>query len=64
MKIDRGIIGGIIGFLLAVAIMVFGFFKVLFVAFCVMAGYYLGKLISSERDYIRQLLDKILPPGL
>jgi uncharacterized membrane protein len=64
MKIDRGIIGGIIGFLLAVAIMVFGFFRILFIAFCVIIGYYLGKLIGSEKDYIRQLLDRILPPGL
>jgi uncharacterized membrane protein len=64
MKIDKGIIGGIIGFLLAIAIMSFGFFKILFIALCVMAGYYLGKLISNNKDYIKQLLDKILPPGL
>lgn len=64
MNIDRGIIGGIIGFLLAVAIMVLGFFKVLFIAICVFIGYYLGRLISNDKDRLRKLLDRILPPGL
>lgn len=58
-----GINGAFAGFLLAISILIFGFFKTLFVAVFVGVGYYIGKKISDDKDYIKNLLDRILPPG-
>lgn len=55
--------GALIGFLSAVLMLIIGFFKVLFIAVFVVIGYYVGKNITSDKDYIKKLLDKILPPG-
>ena len=37
--------------------------KTIFIAICVLAGYYIGKKISDDKEYIKNLLDRILPPG-
>lgn len=58
-----GIIGAALGFLLAVLILILGLFKVLFIALFVGVGYYIGKRIHDDKDYIRNLLDRVLPPG-
>ena len=58
-----GVIGAVTGLLLAVAILLFGFFKVLFIAILAGVGYYIGKRIHEDRDYIKNLLDRVLPPG-
>lgn len=58
-----GIIGAAAGLLLAVLILIIGFFKVLFIAIFAGVGYYIGKRIHSDRDYIKNLLDRVLPPG-
>ena len=58
-----GIIGAAIGFLLAVLILILGFFKVLFIAIFAGVGYYIGKRIHEDKDYIKNLLDRVLPPG-
>jgi len=58
-----GVIGAVTGLLLAVAILLFGFFKVLFIAILAGVGYYIGKSIHEDRDYIKNLLDRVLPPG-
>ena len=58
-----GIIGAAIGFLLAVFILILGFFRVLFIAIFAGVGYYIGKRIHDDKDYIRNLLDRVLPPG-
>lgn len=58
-----GINGAAIGLIIAVAILIIGFFETLFIALCVGIGYYIGKRLSEDKDYIRNLLDKILPPG-
>lgn len=58
-----GINGGMAGFVIAVIILVIGLFKTLFIALCVGIGYYLGKKIYEDKDYLRNLLDRILPPG-
>lgn len=58
-----GKISGItIGFLVAIFIIIFGFFHTLFVMFCMIAGYVIGKRIDEKED-IMDILDKILPPG-
>ena len=58
-----GIIGTAAGFLLAVLILVLGFFKVLFIALFAGVGYYIGTRIHNDKDYIKNLLDRVLPPG-
>lgn len=58
-----GIIGAAIGFILAVLILMLGFFKVLFIALFAGVGYYIGKRIHDDKDYIKNLLDRVLPPG-
>ncbi len=58
-----GIIGAVTGLLVAVAILLLGFFKVLFIAILAGIGYYIGKRIHEDKDYIKNLLDRVLPPG-
>lgn len=58
-----GINGAAIGFILAVLILMLGFFKVLFIALFAGVGYYIGKRIHDDKDYIKNLLDRVLPPG-
>ena len=58
-----GVNGAATGFILAVAILILGFFKVLFIAFFLGVGYYIGKRIQNDKDYIKNLLDRVLPPG-
>jgi uncharacterized membrane protein len=56
----NGALGGLI---ISVAILLIGFLKTIFIAICVLAGYYIGKKISDDKEYIKNLLDRILPPG-
>jgi uncharacterized membrane protein len=58
-----GTIGLLIGFIIGVAILCFGFFKVVFVAILAAIGYYIGKKVHEDRDYIKKILDRVLPPG-
>lgn len=55
--------GAAIGFLTAVMILVLGFWRVLFIALLTGVGYYIGKRIHDDKDYIKNLLDRVLPPG-
>lgn len=56
------IIGAVIGLLIGILIIAFGFFRTLFVLFCAVAGYAIGKRID-EREDIMDILDRLLPPG-
>ncbi len=58
-----GINGALIGLVVASVILLIGFFKALFIALCVGVGYYIGKRISEDKDYLKNLLDRVLPPG-
>jgi uncharacterized membrane protein len=40
-----------------------GIFRTLFLIFCMLVGNYVGKKIQKDKDFIKNLLDKILPPG-
>ncbi len=55
--------GAAVGFGLAVLILLIGFLKVLFIAIFTGVGYYIGKRIHGDKDYIKNLLDRVLPPG-
>jgi len=48
---------------MGIVILVFGFFKALFVILCVVIGYYIGKIVDNKES-IREILDRILPPGI
>lgn len=56
------LLGVLLGFLFGILVITFGFFRTLFVAFCVVAGYVVGKRIDQKED-IMEILDKLLPPG-
>lgn len=55
--------GALIGLLLAVSLVVFGFWKTLFILLLTALGYYLGNRFFTNPEDFRNLLDKILPPG-
>jgi uncharacterized membrane protein len=56
------IVGVGLGFVLGILIIIFGFFQTLFVMFCVVAGFVIGKRIDEKED-ILEILDRLLPPG-
>lgn len=58
-----GINGALIGVVIAISILIFGFFKMLFIGVFAGTGYYIGKKIYEDKDYIKNLLDRVLPPG-
>ena len=56
------IIGVSIGLVLGLLILAIGFFQALFVLFCMVVGYVIGKRIDDKED-LMEILDKLLPPG-
>jgi len=56
------IIGVILGFILSLMVLFIGFLKTLFIVFCIWLGYIIGKKYD-EREDIKEILNKILPPG-
>lgn len=56
------ILGCAAGFLIGILIIAFGFFKTIFLLFCIVSGYLIGKRIDEKED-IMDILDKLLPPG-
>ena len=58
----RRSLGAIIGLLLAIMILVVGFFKTLFIFICGAIGYFLGGM-SWDKEKIKDWLERILPPG-
>lgn len=58
-----GLNGAGIGLAVALTILLLGFFKTLFIALCIGVGYYIGKKLNEDKEYIKNLLDRILPPG-
>lgn len=55
--------GAVIGFILALILAIFGFWKSLMILGFTVAGYFIGKKIFVNRETLRDFLDKILPPG-
>ena len=56
------IVGVSIGLILGLLILAIGFFQALFVLFCMVVGYFIGKRIDDKED-LMEILDKLLPPG-
>lgn len=59
-----GVIGALLAFVIALIWMVLGFWKLLFILILTVAGYFVGFRYLRDRDAIRRLIDKILPPGM
>ena len=60
---NAGLIGGAGGFLLAVLLVVFGFLKTLFIVIVTLAGYLIGVKLFSDKERLKNFLDKIIPSG-
>ena len=54
------IIGMIIGFIVSILIIIFGFFQTVFMALCVTLGYFIGKRIDAK-EKLSDFLEKIIP---
>lgn len=55
--------GSFIGLVIGLSFVFLGFFKTLFIVFCMLVGNYVGKKIQKDKNFIKNLLEKILPPG-
>ena len=60
---NAGVIGGGVGFALAILLVVFGFFKTLFILFITLVGYLIGVRLFSDKERLKNFLDKLIPPG-
>ncbi len=56
-------IGAICGFVIALILVVFGFWKSVLILIFTLAGYYIGKKIFSNKELLKEFLDKLFPPG-
>jgi len=61
---NPGMIGAVVGLSLALLLVIFGVLKTLFILALTLAGYLIGVRYFANRDDFRDLLDKILPPGM
>lgn len=61
---NAGLIGASIGLSLALLLVIFGFLKTLFILALTLAGYLIGVRYFANKEDFRDLLDKLLPPGL
>ncbi|MBP7401876.1 MAG: DUF2273 domain-containing protein [Clostridia bacterium] len=64
MNSRPGLLGAGIGLSIALLLVIFGFFKTLFILLLTFAGYVIGTLYLRDKEKLRDLLDRILPPGL
>ena len=58
------VLGAILGALIAVSILLFGFWNMLFIGFCVVVGLWLGKQIDDADDGWLQRLREVGVQGL
>jgi uncharacterized membrane protein len=56
-------IGALIGLILGLFLILFGFWETLFILILTGVGYYIGKKFFSNKEDLKELLDRILPPG-
>lgn len=58
-----GVNGAIIGLLVGLSFVFVGILETLFLSVCVIAGFFVGHRLQKDKDFLKNLLDKILPPG-
>ena len=56
-------ISALFAFFLGLLLILFGIWKTLFLIAITVAGYYIGKSFLSDKENLKDLLDKIIPPG-
>jgi uncharacterized membrane protein len=61
---NPGTVGAAAGLILALSLVLFGLLNTLFLIGMTVLGYFLGVRYFSNREAFRDLLDKILPPGM
>jgi uncharacterized membrane protein len=57
------VISALSAFFLGLLLILFGFWKTLFLILITLVGYYFGKKFLSNKEELKKLLDRILPPG-
>ena len=62
--VSSGLIGALNMFILGLLWVLLGFWKLLFILILALVGYYLGFRYFYDREAIRKLIDRILPPGM
>ncbi|NLW89318.1 MAG: DUF2273 domain-containing protein [Clostridiaceae bacterium] len=60
---NAGLIGALSGFVLALLLVIFGFFKTLFILIVTLIGYLLGVRLFSDKEKLKNFMDKLIPPG-
>ena len=60
---NSGQIGAGIAFVFALFLVIFGFLKTLFIIILTVIGYVVGALLFSDKNKVKDWMDKILPPG-
>ena len=61
---NPGTVGAVVGLILALSLVIFGFINTIFIIAMSVVGYLLGVRYFRNREAFRDLLDKILPPGM
>lgn len=65
-KVNRKNAGWIVGgvcFIFALLLMIFGFWRTLFIVALTVGGYVFGVRYLSDPENLRDLIDRIFPPG-
>ncbi len=60
---NAGLVGAALGFLLALLLVIFGLLKTFFILLVTLAGYFLGVRLFSDKERLKNFLDKLIPPG-
>ena len=60
---NSGKISAGIAFFFALFLVIFGFLKTMFIIILTVIGYVVGALLFSDKDKVKDWMDKILPPG-
>ncbi|MBP5311420.1 MAG: DUF2273 domain-containing protein [Clostridia bacterium] len=55
--------GALAGLFIGLSFHFLGIIATLFLALCTFAGYWIGRQLKKDKSFLRNLLDKILPPG-
>lgn len=55
--------GALLGLVVGISLVWLGIFKTIVLSACVTAGFLLGKQLQKDKSFLRELLDKIIPPG-
>ena len=55
--------GGLIGLALGLSFVLFGIIKTIVLAVCIFLGLFVGRKLKADRNFVKNIIDKILPPG-